>query len=201
MQRTFLFYVMLPLLFVAIVVACESKQEKARGNLKKLNVQYTPGLFVESAKNGDIVVVGSFLEAGMNPDVKNDAGCSAMFYAVMQKNEKMISLLKEHGAKEVNLDRILGSWVLCAIPDGVPIKISKEGDQYIYWGLNPYNLDDDKPYPTKANLVNENTLVFSIPWTSVVGTELIHTTKDIEVKLGEDDILNVSGISFKRISK
>jgi ankyrin repeat protein len=185
--------------FVILVSACESKQEKARNNLKKLNIDFTAGSFVESAKNSDIVAVENFLEAGMNPNIKNDAGCSAMFYAVIQKNEKMISFLKEHGAKEVNGDRFIGKWGLNGDPKIGTIEISKEGDQYIWWGGNPYNIDDDKPYPTKAKLINDNTL--RLPQNTIQPNAVE------EVKLGEDDILthtvSTLGLTFhyRRISK
>ncbi len=195
MRKTFIILAV----FVILVSACESKQEKARSNLKKLNIEFTADSFVGRAKNSDIVAVENFLDAGMNPDIKNEEGCSAMFYAEAQKNKKMVSLLKEHGAKDVNLNRILGKWALNGDPKLGMVEISKEGDQYICWGGNPYNWDDEKPYPIKANLINDNTLI----WTARQNTFQPDTIA--EAKLGEDDILTVAilglTLHYKRISK
>lgn len=199
--------VILLILFLVVIVGCESRQERARNELKKLNIKFTADSFVQSAKNSDIVAVKNFLDAGMNPDIKNEEGCSAMFYAETQKNEKMISLLKEHGAKEVNGDRFIGKWaddvdsqwVKLGELNTPTIEISKEGDQYIYWGPDQLAWD---AHPVNrlanTNWINDNTLAFTV-------RRSYQPDAVAEAKLGQDDILTVSiaGISepFKRISK
>ena len=203
--------VILLVLFLLVVFGCESRQERARNELKKLNIKFTADSFVQSAKNSDIVAVENFLDAGMNPDIKNDAGCSAMFYAEIQKNEKMNSLLKEHGAKEVNGDRFIGKWAYYNAYYQLPstIEISKEGDQYIFWGPPPISyINDNFPlpfignpitgFPSNTNWINDNTLAFTV-------RRSYQPNAVAEAKLGQDDILTVTiegtSLPFKRISK
>ncbi len=188
MRRAYLFCIVLPLLLTSIV-ACESKQERARNNLKKLGIQFTSDSFVESAKNGDLVAVENFLEAGINPDVKNDADCSAMFYAKIQNNEKLRSLLKEYRAGEINADKMLGKWA-CENPYFSEINIYSKDGKYFYQTTTA---------TFKAELRNDDTLVFPIKYS-------YRPPIVIEVKLGEDDTLEVSNIIekpliFKRILK
>ncbi len=94
----------IPLLFIILFVSsmsligCTKTPETARKDLSRLNVQYTPEQFLNSAKDGNTKVVELFLQAGMNVNVKNDNGQTALMLAASSGHIKTVKLLIKHGA-------------------------------------------------------------------------------------------------------
>jgi ankyrin repeat protein len=88
------------LLFISSVsfIGCTKSPEIARKNLSKLNVQYTPEQFLNSAKDGNTMVVELFLQAGMNVNTKNADGQTALMLAAYTGHIDTVKLLLKHGA-------------------------------------------------------------------------------------------------------
>ena len=74
--------------------------EGARQRIAQLNIPYAVDEFVERAKECDIVAVKLFLTAGMNPNVKNADGATALAAATEAGHTDIIKLLKDAGAEQ-----------------------------------------------------------------------------------------------------
>jgi len=74
-----------------------SKQnpEEARMEINKLGLEFTPEVFIKSAKNNDEKAIKLFLVAGMDPDLTNKNGNSALMHAVKNSNTEIINILIE----------------------------------------------------------------------------------------------------------
>jgi ankyrin repeat protein len=55
------------LVALLLVTGCSKTPQDARKELGAMNVEYSPESFIKSVRNGDVVAVELFLEAGMNP--------------------------------------------------------------------------------------------------------------------------------------
>ncbi|MGH9822759.1 MAG: ankyrin repeat domain-containing protein, partial [Blastocatellia bacterium] len=75
---------------------------EARDKLDKRGIKYSAETFLESAKKGDIDFVGLFLAAGMDPDVRNKSGQTALMAAARKGQCAAIEMLLDRGAS-VNL--------------------------------------------------------------------------------------------------
>ncbi|MCL4557165.1 MAG: ankyrin repeat domain-containing protein [Deltaproteobacteria bacterium] len=97
--KKYLFLVMLVLTVVLIPMAgCTKSQSAARKELTGLNVQYNQDQFLNSAKDGNTKVVELFLQAGMDPNVKNKDGQTALMLAAYSGHIGTVELLIKHGA-------------------------------------------------------------------------------------------------------
>lgn len=85
--------------------------EAARIKLGQMSLAYTPEVFISSAEKGDIEAVKLFLAAGMNPNVTNSEGWTALIHAVSGENIPLINLLIKAGV-DVNEKGIYDSTVL-----------------------------------------------------------------------------------------
>jgi ankyrin repeat protein len=70
-----------------------------RGKLEHMSVTYTEHAFVESARNGNTTTVALFLDAGMNPDVKDSNGQTALIAAATAGHIEVVRLLLDKGAQ------------------------------------------------------------------------------------------------------
>ena len=88
------------ILFISSVsfMGCTRSPETARKDLSKLNVQYSPEQFLNSAKNGNTKVVELFLQAGMDVNTKNADGQTALMLAAYSGHTDTVKLLLKHGA-------------------------------------------------------------------------------------------------------
>ena len=70
-------------LLVAILalMACGNPQEEARVKLGQMNVKYNEDTFVDRAKDGDVLAVKLFLQAGMSPNVSDEGGTTPLMAA------------------------------------------------------------------------------------------------------------------------
>lgn len=81
--------------------------ERARMKLGQMGVEYTPHAFLESAKRGDVHAVTLFLQAGMDPNVRDRTGVApgdfiqddtALAHAARNGQGALVDLLLAHGA-------------------------------------------------------------------------------------------------------
>ena len=88
------------LLFLSSVflMGCTKSPETARKDLSKLNVQYTPEQFLNSARDGNSKVVELFLQAGMDVNTKNSDGQTALMLSAYSGHTDTVKLLLKHGA-------------------------------------------------------------------------------------------------------
>jgi ankyrin repeat protein len=71
----------LGLIFAALLLGCGHSKEQALQELAKLNVQFTPDDFVQSANKGDLKAVQLFLEAGIDGNSQDASGSTALMAA------------------------------------------------------------------------------------------------------------------------
>jgi ankyrin repeat protein len=89
-------------IFVAVFLfGCGQSKDQAVQELAKLNVKFTPDDFVRSAEKGDTKAVQLFLAAGMDPNVQNAAGVTALMAA--SKNGR-IEVVNKLLTQKVNVD-------------------------------------------------------------------------------------------------
>ena len=85
-------------LLLFTVVACATSQEKARTKLDEMNVAYDQNSFVQKAAEGDTQAVGYFLEAGMDPNVTDEKGNTALIAAAKEGHQGIVEMLLDKGA-------------------------------------------------------------------------------------------------------
>lgn len=86
------------LFFVLTLANCGNPKEEARIKLGKMNVEYSQDSFVEKARDGDLIPVRLFLQSGMDPNVTNKIGQTALIVGARYGREEILSLLLEKGA-------------------------------------------------------------------------------------------------------
>jgi len=76
-----------------LVAGCASKEDKARDDLAKLSLSYTPDSFVQAAANNDQKALQLFVDAGMIPDTKDAEDETALMIAAQKGNIEAVDLL------------------------------------------------------------------------------------------------------------
>lgn len=81
-------------------VSCtKSPQEKAREQLVgELGVVWAPGDFLEAAKNGNDVIVGLFLDGGIDSEAEDAEGRTALILATEAGHASTVTVLLDKGA-------------------------------------------------------------------------------------------------------
>ncbi|XP_052062720.1 protein phosphatase 1 regulatory subunit 16A-like isoform X7 [Mytilus californianus] len=75
------------------------KNKKGTGKKRRPRVKFRGNIMLlESAARGDIEDVRKLLNQGVNPDVTNEDGLTALHQACIDDNEEMLKLLLEYGA-------------------------------------------------------------------------------------------------------
>ena len=72
--------------------------ERARIQIGQMGLKYDAGTFIDRAKDNDAPVVALFLRAGMNPDVKDRNGYSALMWVAAEGNLALARTLVDKGA-------------------------------------------------------------------------------------------------------
>ena len=72
--------------------------EAARQELSNLSVEYTPQAFVQSSEKGDVRAVKLFLAAGIDPNVRDDEGNTALMHAIADDRTEIIKALLKSNA-------------------------------------------------------------------------------------------------------
>ena len=111
-------------LFALTMFACgartdETTPEMAQSVLKLRGYNFTEPDFFRAMNNEDGVAVRGFLQAGINPNVKNEKGETALTYSIRYKDPKIAKLLVEKA--DLNLRDDTGNTPLFAA-----IKYEKE---------------------------------------------------------------------------
>ena len=70
-----------------------NQEENARQELEKLGIPYNSEEFINRARRGDAAAVDLFLAAGMNPDVKDDYGRTALMFVPRKGYTDIVRLL------------------------------------------------------------------------------------------------------------
>src|SRR5215475_1161753 len=72
--------------------------ERARIEIGQMGLKYDAGTFIDRAKDNDAPVVALFLRAGINPNVKDRNGYSALMWVAAEGNLALAKTLVEKGA-------------------------------------------------------------------------------------------------------
>jgi ankyrin repeat protein len=72
--------------------------ERARIEIGQMGLKYDAGTFIDRAKDNDAPVVALFLQAGINPNVKDRNGYSALMWVAAEGNLALAKTLVEKGA-------------------------------------------------------------------------------------------------------
>jgi ankyrin repeat protein len=94
----FALWFFLPLLLGSCAKTPETPQEE----LAARNISFTEAAFLHSAASGDVTAVNLFLAAGMDPNVKDQVGGTALRYAAAKGHLAIVQALLDKGA-EVNV--------------------------------------------------------------------------------------------------
>ena len=90
----------LPLALLAALTGCgREKDEKARNAIHDAGFAYSVNDFLRAAREGNEGVMREFLKAGMNPDVADERGVTAIASAAAGGQGHVVDLLLAHGAK------------------------------------------------------------------------------------------------------
>lgn len=83
------------ILIAGFLLGCGQSKDQAIQELRKLNVQFTPDDFVQSAERGDIKAVQLFLSAGMDCNAQSAAGLTALMAASKNGRIDVVNKLLE----------------------------------------------------------------------------------------------------------
>jgi len=72
--------------------------EEAQKELQRLNIPYTSEEFIRRARQGDEAAVDLFLDAGIDPDIRDKHGRTALVLATREGNMDVIKTLLDKGA-------------------------------------------------------------------------------------------------------
>src|SRR3990167_6959122 len=78
--------------------ACGKSPEKARKELDRMNIAYNSNTFVEYAQKGDITIIDLFLIAGMDPNLENTDGITALYVTSEEGHTAIVKTLLSKGA-------------------------------------------------------------------------------------------------------
>lgn len=85
----------------------ETTPEMARNMLKLRGYKFSEPEFFRAISNEDGAAVRAFMQAGINPNAKNEKGETALIYAIQNKDPKVIKVLLEQA--DVNMRDDLGN--------------------------------------------------------------------------------------------
>jgi hypothetical protein len=71
----------------------------ARAQLEKEGIPFTPEAFLQKVTEGDVARVGLFLDAGIDPSVRNEMGRTALWVATERRQLEVLKALLAHGVK------------------------------------------------------------------------------------------------------
>ena len=111
-----------------VMIGCQSESESARDEIENLGLEFTPDAFVFYAEHGSpdsLWAVGLYIKAGMDPNVVNRHGWTALARAMLARNPEAVKLLLDAGAEPiVNPKNVL----TCCDSDIIWLLIKAGGD-------------------------------------------------------------------------
>ncbi len=102
----------------APIAGCTRTPAEAQKELSGLNVSYTPGQFLDNAKQGNDKIVRLFLQAGIDVNIKNNDGQTALMYAAYNGHKSTVELLLKSGANINVVDKFGDSALSWAAAEG-----------------------------------------------------------------------------------
>jgi ankyrin repeat protein len=100
--------ILIILFFVLFQLLFDKTPEEARGELAKLNIKFNEASFLDRIKDGDAHAVHLFLQAGMDPNVADEKGKTALIHAAEKGRTDIAKLLLDRGAIINAQDKIFG---------------------------------------------------------------------------------------------
>ncbi|MBS0656823.1 MAG: ankyrin repeat domain-containing protein [Verrucomicrobia bacterium] len=82
-----------------LLTGCGKSADQAKARLAKANVSFTPDDFVRAAGQGDVDLLGLFLQAGMDKNAQDARGWTALMKASEAGHKKVVKALLQYGAK------------------------------------------------------------------------------------------------------
>lgn len=80
------------------VVSCGDRRQEARSELSAKSFTFTVDEYMRAAREGNVTALRHFLEAGMEVDVTNADGVTALFLAAQAGRAEAVAFLAERGA-------------------------------------------------------------------------------------------------------
>jgi len=99
MKNHYILSIFLLIIISIVLTGCGNEQEKARSELGKMNIAYTPESFLDSIQNNDSVVAKLFIQVGMDANLKNQEGDTVLMLAAKTGNTEIVDLLLSKGAQ------------------------------------------------------------------------------------------------------
>lgn len=81
------------------LTGCGKSADQAKARLAKANQSFTPDDFVRAAGQGDVELLGLFLQAGMDKNAQDARGTTALIKASEAGHKKVVKALLQYGAK------------------------------------------------------------------------------------------------------
>ncbi len=97
MKRTHALLVLAALILVAASARGDQAEGGAREKLAKDGIAFTPEAFLKTVADGDTAHVKLFLEAGIDPSVKNPSGRTALWVATERRQLEVLKALLAGG--------------------------------------------------------------------------------------------------------
>lgn len=82
-----------------LLTGCGKSADQAKARLAKANQSFTPDDFVRAAGQGDVDLLGLFLQAGMDKNAQNARGKTALMQASEAGHKKVVKALLQYGVK------------------------------------------------------------------------------------------------------
>jgi hypothetical protein len=89
---------LLSVLVVGTALGCARSDSRARMELARRGIPFTPAAFLGKVGSGDVEAVCLFLRAGMSPTVRNPYGLDALAVAIVMNQPAVLDVLLEAGA-------------------------------------------------------------------------------------------------------
>lgn len=83
---------------VVLLARCGKSRDAARGELAQKGIPYSEDVFLEKVKRGDVETIKLFLAAGMNADVRDQKGDTALMDAIVASSDAVAEVLLKGGA-------------------------------------------------------------------------------------------------------
>jgi len=99
---------------IMMIVSCSTsydKREEARRKLAEMKIAFTQEAFFDSIKAGDVVAVQCFLNAGVNPNTREDKlGLTPLMVASIHGQKVIAEILLSYGADINMVSKNVGSF-------------------------------------------------------------------------------------------
>lgn len=102
------------LLLLAALTGCGKSESVARNELAQMNIVYSDASFIEQASQGNAGAVSLFMDAGINPEARNNEGQTALMAATLSNHVETVKVLLEKGANVNAANKFGGTALMIA---------------------------------------------------------------------------------------